>query len=83
MVWDGYTVGRAMGRYTGEMFTVGRDGDSVDGEEAADNPDLFYEGEELYFLFIRLLDVAVKHHSSLSLQNGLCTYGCYVSLRIC
>jgi hypothetical protein len=25
----------------------------------------------------------VKHHSSLSLQNGLCTYGCYVSLRIC
>ena len=46
--WDVYTVGRAMGRSTGERFSVlgGGDGVCVGGEEAADDPDLFYEEDE-------------------------------------
>ena len=43
--WDVYTVGKAMGRSTGARFSVGSDGVSV-GEDAADDPDLFYEEEE-------------------------------------
>ena len=46
--WDVYTVGRAMGKSTGERFSVlgGGDGVCVGGEEAADDPDLFYEEDE-------------------------------------
>jgi hypothetical protein len=49
MEWDVYTVGRAMGRFTGERSSVGSDGGSVGGEEAADDPDLYYEDDESDF----------------------------------
>jgi hypothetical protein len=75
--WDAYTVGRAIGRSTGEKFSVGSDGGSVGGKEAADDPDLFSKDDESDFLCIRLLAVVVvKHHSSSSLQNGLSTWYC-------